>query len=128
MLNYLQPEQDKIIDERPTHIQISDTKPPCLYQDYKQYINKIATEKWNNIWKTKPSKIHDLIPNFNYKIQDNTLNRRDQVVMTRLRIGHTNLTHGHLMDKSPPKMCDECNIPITVKHLLYRVRVPITVL
>ena len=40
--------------------------------------------------------------------------------LTRLRIGHTHLTHGHLMTRDPPPRCSFCHRPenITVHHLL----------
>lgn len=44
--------------------------------------------------------------------------RRQQVAITRLRLGHTNLTHSFLMNKSPPPTCNYCNQTLTVKHLL----------
>jgi len=32
-----------------------------------------------------------------------SLKRRDEVVLNRLRIGHTHYTHAYLMKKEPPK-------------------------
>ena len=42
-----------------------------------------------------------------------------EVILTRLRIGHTKLTHGHLMT-SPndvPPVCTQCNTDLTIKHI-----------
>uniref|UniRef100_A0A8D8UJ52 Uncharacterized protein n=1 Tax=Cacopsylla melanoneura TaxID=428564 RepID=A0A8D8UJ52_9HEMI len=44
--------------------------------------------------------------------------RRDQDSITRLRIGHTNVTHAHLMKKENPPICNRCRCQITVKHIL----------
>jgi RNase H len=44
------------------------------------------------------------------------LYRRDEVILARLRIGHTLLTHGHLMEGGPPPLC--CGQPLSVAHLL----------
>ena len=46
--------------------------------------------------------------------------RKDEVLLTRLRIGHTRLTHGHLMcsPHGPVPVCEECNIQLSVKHVL----------
>uniref|UniRef100_A0A8D8W0E2 Uncharacterized protein n=1 Tax=Cacopsylla melanoneura TaxID=428564 RepID=A0A8D8W0E2_9HEMI len=46
------------------------------------------------------------------------LSRKDQVSITRIRIGHTNLTHCHLMKKENPPVCSRCACRITVKHIL----------
>jgi hypothetical protein len=42
--------------------------------------------------------------------------RRDEVVLARLRIGHTLHTHGHLMEGGPPPLC--CGVPLSVPHFL----------
>lgn len=47
-----------------------------------------------------------------------TLNRREQAVITRLRIGHTRLTHTHLITKENPPLCNTCDTQITVEHIL----------
>ena len=38
--------------------------------------------------------------------------------MTRLRIGHTRLTHGYYMTRGRPPEC--CNTSLTIEHLLLR--------
>ena len=47
------------------------------------------------------------------------MTRKMEVILTRLRIGHTRLTHGYLM-KSPkdetPK-CEHCKVNLSVKHI-----------
>ena len=45
-------------------------------------------------------------------------NRSEEVLLTRLRIGHTRLTHGYLMENSNPPICDTCQVRINVKHIL----------
>ena len=46
------------------------------------------------------------------------MKRGQQVKLSRLRIGHTRLTHCHLMEKSPQPNCTMCSEPLTVKHVL----------
>ena len=36
----------------------------------------------------------------------------------RIRIGHTRLTHGHLMEGSPAPYCGSCIVPLTVEHVM----------
>jgi hypothetical protein len=45
-------------------------------------------------------------------------NRRAPVVITRMRIGHTHLTHSYHMYLKPPR-CDNCDTTLTVPHILY---------
>ena len=47
-------------------------------------------------------------------------NRRAEVVLTRLRIGHCNMTHGYLMTQPHGAIpqCDLCGAELTVKHII----------
>lgn len=44
-------------------------------------------------------------------------NQEEQRALTRLRIGHTRLTHGEIF-KTGGKECTSCGIPLTVVHIL----------
>ena len=44
--------------------------------------------------------------------------RKWETVLCRLRIGHTRLTHGFLMSGSNPPDCDDCLVPLTVRHII----------
>ena len=45
-------------------------------------------------------------------------NRRVETAICRLRIGHTRLTHEHLMKKTDPRQCHRCRVVLSVKHIL----------
>ena len=45
-------------------------------------------------------------------------NRRRETALCRLRIGHTLFSHGYLMTKDFQPLCDDCLVPLTVRHLL----------
>jgi len=46
------------------------------------------------------------------------LNRRDKTVITRLRVGHTRVTHSYLLSRESRPVCDHCKCSLTVKHIL----------
>ena len=48
----------------------------------------------------------------------NIIEHRSQTTLTHLRIGHTRLTHSHLMSGEYQPYCDDCLVPFTVRHLL----------
>ena len=48
----------------------------------------------------------------------NVRDRRSQTALARLRIGHTRLTHSYLMSDDHQPYCDDCLVPLTVRHLL----------
>ena len=47
-----------------------------------------------------------------------TIYRKQESVMTRLRIGHTWITHSYLLKKEDQPFCHACHSPFTMKHVL----------
>ena len=45
-------------------------------------------------------------------------NRKWEVSLCRLRIGHTLTTHKYVMDGTHWRFCDDCLVPWTVEHFL----------
>jgi hypothetical protein len=46
--------------------------------------------------------------------------RRDQEIISRLRMGYTNLTHGYGINDEIGPLCTDCNQDITVEHILWQ--------
>ncbi|MPC18306.1 hypothetical protein E2C01_011185 [Portunus trituberculatus] len=44
--------------------------------------------------------------------------RRAQTLLARLRIGYMYLTHRYLLTRDPQPYCDDCLVPLSVRHLL----------
>ena len=44
--------------------------------------------------------------------------RHEEVVITRLRIGHTRLTHSYLLNREAAPECVPCFADLTVAHLI----------
>ncbi|MPD06273.1 hypothetical protein E2C01_102077 [Portunus trituberculatus] len=44
--------------------------------------------------------------------------RRAQTLLALLRIGHTYLTQRYLLTRDPQPYCDDCLVPLMVRHLL----------
>jgi hypothetical protein len=47
------------------------------------------------------------------------LKRIDQVIISRLRMGYTRLTHGYRVDLNPSPECEDSGARLTVDHLLW---------
>ena len=45
-------------------------------------------------------------------------NKLHSIICTRLRIGHTKLTHQYLMERREQPYCEDCIVPLTVRHAL----------
>ena len=46
------------------------------------------------------------------------LTRAEEVVITRLRIGHTKATKSHILSRGPPTVCYHCGQTLTIDHML----------
>ena len=46
------------------------------------------------------------------------LTRAEEVVITRLRIGHTKATKSHILSRGPPTGCHYCGQTLTIDHML----------
>ena len=95
---------------------ISNTKIP--YTDLKPFINKFIHKKWQKSWdsqtRNKVHHIQDTIGEWPASYRRN----RKEVKISRLRIGHTHITHSHLLKGEDPSVCSTCKLPLTVKHIL----------
>lgn len=105
--------------KRATTLATVQPEIPVQYEELKGPIQKmlknLQNEQWKNsrhtYLKTTREDIFELSPALTFK-------RNDQVRLTRLKIGHTNLTHIHLITKEDPNMCHNCNEVLTLQHLL----------
>ena len=97
-------------------LEISNFKLPRT--DFKPFINRYILSKWLLSWdRATFNKLHEIKPVLGKNNIYRSL-RREEVVLTRLRIGHTRLTHSYLLKREDQPFCISCNEPFTVKHFL----------
>lgn len=111
---------NEIADEQASlAIKNTDTPPikQISYDDTKKYIKKCINDKWQNIWTKQNTKLSE-IKGDTTKWHNPLLKRKEEVVINRLRIGHTRITHGFLMAKEDPPICTTCGTNLTVKHII----------
>ena len=58
------------------------------------------------------------MPNISEWLPGFRLNRREEIILARLRIGHTHMTHSYLLKGEDLPECIPCNTTLSVKHLL----------
>ena len=77
--------------------------PACFpYSDLKPVINGYIMSQWQGIWdECIDNKLNSVQPVLSDRLPACQLPRRDQVVLNRLQIGHSRLTHAYLLLKSP---------------------------
>ena len=91
--------------------------------DLNPLVKNFIRDKWQRRYDdhhsyTRPLKLKEIMPTISpfYVLGHE---RREEVVIHRLRIGHTRLTHGFLMENRPDPICNFChNDILTVRHLL----------
>ena len=82
-------------------------------------IREFTVQKWQSDWnKQLRNKLHSIHSNVNGKINVGGLSRVEQVKLTRLRIGHSKLTHEYLLKGENPPKCQKCNVPLSVQHIM----------
>ena len=74
--------------------------------------------KWHNEWQMTHSWLSSFKQNVESWVPPLRLNRHDRIKIERLRLGHTRLTHSHLLTGEPQASCNECDLPLTVKHII----------
>jgi hypothetical protein len=95
---------------------ISNAEIP--HTDFKPLISSHVKTCWQLCWNwdtnNKLFKIQPVIKS----VTVNRLPRRDEILIHRLRVGHTYLTRSYLLRRETLPECDFCHVRLTVEHLL----------
>lgn len=93
---------------------------PLHFEDYTPLIKSCIRSQWQNSWNGVPraNKLLSIKPQIGHWASSFHRARHKEVILARLRIGHTRITHDHLMAKKPPPQCAPCDTPLTVSHIL----------
>jgi len=76
------------------------------------YINNVIRQQWSTKWRnlhTQGNKLAQLKEVPTQWPSSNQPTRSQEIILTRLRIGHTRLTHTHLISHLMPLSCPHCN-------------------
>ena len=65
------------------------------------------------------NKLHEIHPQLGLWPGGSRIIRREESVLTRIRISHTYLTHCFLLKGEDPPQCIACDCQLTVKHILF---------
>lgn len=91
---------------------------PVPYTDFNHLINTYVTHRWQLQWNAEVgNKLHHIQPSI-HPLPSVSLPRRDEILIHRLRVGHTHLTHRHLLRREAAPLCSHCHLPLTVEHIL----------
>ena len=93
----------------------------CLISstDTYQYICQYVRDLWQSEWDTAiNNKLHATKPLIGEQPAVYRSVRRDEVALSRLKLGHSYLTHSYLLKGEPPQECVMCNCRLTISHIL----------
>ena len=90
--------------------------------DFDATIRNRLDNYYEDIWTNTGTALRDIHPTLKPWTTNNLDCRQHERLITRLRIGHTILTHDYIMYKRPPPTCNTCNTRLTVGHILLRCR------
>ena len=89
------------------------------FNNFKPFINTYILSEGQKSWETAAfNKLHAIKPVIRSNSSAIRNIRREDVVITRLRIGHTRFTHSYLLNREEQPFCIVCYQYITVKHIL----------
>ncbi|KAL4084424.1 hypothetical protein QTP88_028246 [Uroleucon formosanum] len=98
------------------HINISQ------YTDVRKQIKQNTISLWQNIWYTQTNKLNQIKQTVKRWKRNTNISITEEKKLNRARIGHTNMTHGYLMAKDDPPICQVCGTSLTIKHIFEECR------
>lgn len=88
-----------------------------LHQDIKNEIRSRIKKSWQQLWSVQNTQLK-MIEASTIHRRLISYSRREGVIIRRLRIGHTAMTHDHILKKTVAPTCSTCNVQITVEHII----------
>ena len=92
---------------------------PIPYMDYGVVFKARLRASWQSTWsEQRDNKRFQIKPKIGLWPSSFRKVRKEEVVLTKLRIGHSFLTHHFLLSGTDAPMCSLCNTRITISHVL----------
>ena len=96
-----------------TSLSLEQTSFKISFSNFKPSISKYILEEWQTSWNNSIgiklldiNQYRSVVPNIR------------KVVLARLRLGHTRVTHSYLLQGEEQPQCVGCDAPLTVRHFL----------
>ena len=90
------------------------------FNDFKPLINNFIKNVWQQSWSdpaNQTNKLFTIKPGLGEWLPGLRTNRREEIILARLRIGHSHITHSYLLKGEEEPQCIPCNAPLTVNHI-----------
>ena len=94
-----------------------ETEGPLSKLDFRRKLKRYYNGIWQKHWASKSPSVTSVKRILGPTTFIN-LPRKQQTILTRLRLNATKATHGHYFKGTEPRKCNHCRCRITVHHLL----------
>ena len=89
------------------------------FRDLSRPIAQSMQEEWQRQWNgTGNNKLKEIKPMLRKQKYRSFKERWKEVVLARICIGHSRLTHGYLIEKVEPPKYENCDKQLTIKHII----------
>lgn len=95
--------------------------PISTSNDVRTLLTNSVSCQWQTSWTAVTgNKLRSIKPTLGPWASSNRPSRREEVVLARMRLGHTRATHGFLLAHEDPPSCPSCSppTPLSVAHIL----------
>ena len=104
---------------RMAHAKPSVTHAHVGYREFFPQIRECIARHFTNIWHDyRPTLLKAIKPDIAFWTSSVRSNRKEEILLSRMRLGHTLITHAHVIDRLPPPTCDSCRCQLNVRHIL----------
>ena len=92
---------------------------PISSLDMKSIIKTQVYSFWESFWSSQTqNKLKNIGAQISHKSFKNFQNRLEEIKFTRIRLGHTKITHSFLLKNEDPTICTTCHTRMSVVHFL----------
>ena len=101
-------------------LNLHPTNFPIQFSNFKPFINRYILNNWQTSWNNSVgNKLYDIKPNIGSSQSVVRNIRLEEVVLARIRIGHTRITNSNLLNREEQPQCVGCDKPFTVRYILF---------
>ena len=92
---------------------------PLPARDFYPAVSAFVLCQWQEAWQAQPrNKLRNIKPALEPWFSSSRRSRREEVILCRLRIGHTYATHGYILRGAERPLCPRCREPLSVSHIM----------
>ena len=111
---------NEMVDQQArTSFSLEPTSFKIPFSNFKPSINKFVLNQWQTSWNNSiGNKLLEIKPTIGEHQSVVRNRRKEEVILARLSLGHTRVTHQYILLGEEQPQCVGCDAPSTVSHFL----------